>query len=270
MATETLRKDLVFPKGGHYKLEKYGADGKIDPTAVYISPGNIVKTVSKAHTVNTSPLPDGNSTYAAHEYVTTTEDVYTIEQSTYDPDLEAFLNGCAKTTSTDASVISVPFETTVPETAPYTIELPHNVADENFTLVVKDRFGNVFAANEIAAAGGYSVAVTAGKATLTFVEADRGTELFMVYDASIPNVTSISYPEKLKLTSFRCTIMGEATSYNESQNIMTNNIIDKVTVSSFSPPAQSNDPTQGWSFAIKTGKPRAGVAPVINKFVPIA
>jgi hypothetical protein len=267
-----LSKALVFKKAGQIKLEKYKADGTFDAAQVYISNNGVVTTVKRDTKVTTKDLPDGNSSYAAKTYAETEETTITVGFSTYDPDLEAFIKGASVSENATAETeFSVTHEFTIPSTAPYTVVLPKNVKDETFARVLKDKFGNKFTSGEAAAAGTFSVAVATNVATLTFSAADAGKEVFMSYDAYLGGVTTMEYSEVASLPSFRVTLMGETMSYDETQNVLTNVIIDKATSDgSISPPEQGNDKTKGYSLNFKTGKPRAGKKPVVVKFLPLA
>lgn len=263
-AKKVITKSLVFPKGGHFKLQKYTADGKLDPNKIYTSVQSVLKTVKRSTTTTTSPLADGNSIYAAHEFVTGGETTVEFGMSSYDPELEAFL--CDMEYKEEAGTIALFESHTVPDATPYTIDLTREAADLT-SIVVKDKKGNILTSAETAAANTFSAATTSGKTTLTFAAADTGLEIYVTYDAKSDTVGSMAQDEIMKLPAMQVTIMGEAVSDDETTTYKTNTIIDKATLSSgITPPDQSNDPTQGWSFTLKTGKPRAGKKAVTTKY----
>lgn len=271
---KTIGKALVFPKGGQFKLQRFKPDGTLDPDRIYTSLQGIVKTVQRATTVNTSSLPDGNSVYAAKDYVTSEESIVTIGLSTYDPELEAFVKdaiysegGAGKTEFDFMQAI------TVPETLTVVLNRPVAANEDGSGLFLKDKFGNVFDAAETAAAGKYSIAVaeSTGVATLTFAETDKDKELYLVGKGSLEGVATLAYSEDAKLPAMQVTIIGETMDFDETRRYDTNIVIDKATLNGgITPPTQSNDPTAGWEFALKTGKPRAGKKPMEVKFVPKA
>lgn len=262
--TKTLNKALVFPKAGHFMLQKFDAAGALDPQNFYLSSHGIVKSIKRATTTTSNALPDGNSVYDAKEYPTKEETIITVGLSTYDPELEAFLKGIPLVeTATGGSTISVLESAVIPETA--TIELSKKVKDENFKIFIKDKFGNSFSAATEAdpTTGQYKVAVATEKATLTFAVADKNKEIFIVYDATFTAVSKMEYEESPKLVPMQVTIIGETSSYDETETYVTNIVIDKATSNGgITPPDQTNDPTGGWEISLKTGKPRAGKKPV--------
>lgn len=265
VTTKTLNKDLVFPKAGHFMLQKFDANGILDPANFYLSSHGIVKSIKRATTITSNGLADGNSAYDAKEYATKEETILTISLSTYDPELEAFLKGIElKETASDiASALEF---ATIPDDG--ILVLSKKVKDANFKLFVKDKFGNIFAvATETPTTGQYSVAVTTDEAAITFAVADKGKEVFIVYDAKFTTVSKMEYAETPKLVPMQATIIGETSDYDEKQTYTTNIVIDKSTLNGgINPPDQTNDPTGGWEIALKTGKPRAGKKPVTIVF----
>jgi hypothetical protein len=276
MATDkNINKALVFPKAGQFMAQKYKADGTLDPNAVYVSANNVVKTVNRATTPQTSDLPDGNSNYPAHTYVTSEESIITVGFSTYDPDLEAFVKDAGYT---ENSTTADTFRVIEQIAAATSVVLKNPVKDASFFIQIKDKFGNVLTVAEAEpTAGQYKVAVAEDpassgvqKATLTFAAADAERELFITYDSYQTGITQIDYSERSTLPAFQLTIIGETMAYDETQTVMTNIVIDKANLNGgITPPNQSNDPTQGWEIAFKTGKPRSGKKPVSIKFLPI-
>lgn len=271
MSISTMRKDLTFAQAGHFKLQKFKADGTLDPNNIYNSLNQIVKSVKRATTTTTNELPDGNSPYAAHDYVTKEETIVTIGLSTYDPYLEAFVkNATFKADSADAEDFYFVQMVTIPDGLSVALEKP--VSGETAEITVRDKFGNAFTKGETAAAGTYTLAVasTGEKiATLTFAEADKGKEVSILYVGSVTGVTSIEHSENPKNADMQVAIIGASTSYDEAQSQNVNIIIDKATLNGgLTPPEMTKDPTGGWEIAFKTGKPRAGKKPVMVKFLP--
>lgn len=271
-AQQVMRKDLVFNKAGHFKLQKFDGNGQLDPNAVYHSLNQIVKSVKRATSTTTSSLPDGNSIYSACDYPTGEETILTFGLSTYDPELEAFVkNADYEPESAEAKEFYFAQMATIDESLKVVLKNP--VADENAEITVRDKFGNTYKKSaDPAADGTYTVSVAESDekiATLTFAEADKGKEIGIVYAGSVIGVTSISYKEAPKNVGMQVTVIGASMSYDGgAQEQYYNVIVDKATLNGgLTPPEQSNDPTGGWELAFKTGKPRAGKSPVDIKIL---
>lgn len=263
VTTKTMNKALVFPKAGHFMLQKFDASGVLDPAQFYLSSHGVVKSIKRATTTTSNALADGNSVYDAKEYPTKEETIITIGLSTYDPELEAFLKGIPLVETAVADTISVLESAVIADTA--TVELSKKVKDADFKIFVKDKFGNSFtAATETnPTTGQYKIAVATEKATLTFASADKDKEIFIVYDAVFTAVSKMEYEESPKLVPMQVTIIGETSDFDETESYITNIVIDKATSNGgITPPDQTNDPTGGWEISLKTGKPRAGKKPV--------
>lgn len=269
MAATALTKAIVFNRAGHFMLQKYKSDGTLDPDAIYSSLGGIVKSIQRAGNPSTSDLEDGNSDYPAHTYVTGNENTLTIGLSTYDPKLEAFVKDCVVTDGAEATKVEM--RTSQEITIAASVTLKSDVKDENAFIFVQDKNGKKFkkAATETPAAGEYNLAVTDGKATLTFAEIDAGVPAFVTYDSYVDNVTTVAEREKSKLTAFRVWIFADCMAYDETQEVQSEIIIDKATVNGgVTAPALSKDPTGGWELGIKTSAPRPGYSPVQTKYRP--
>lgn len=265
----TLNKAIVFNRAGHFMLQKYCADGTLDPDGIYCSTHGIVKNIQRASTPATADLEDGNSDYPAHTYVTGNETTLTAGLSTHDPILEAFVTDSEITESGATEQEFRTAQTVSVGTVP--VALVEKVKDETCFLYIKDKFGNVYkpAAADPTAAGEYKLTVTDGTATLAFAAAEAGKELFVVYDAYVPGVTAVSYREKTRLAAFRVTVFADCMAYDETQEICCEIVIDKANLSGgLTSPNQSKDPTGGCELVFKTSAPRPGYSPVQLKYRP--
>ena len=263
---------LVYKRAGHILITKYLPNGTLDTTATgnYSSSVGIVKSIARANNDETVDLPDGNSDYPAHTYVTGKESTLTVEFSTFDPLLEAFLNSCEVTPKSESPNEFKVFEDIAASSNG--VVLKNKVKDADAFIFISDNFGNVFTASSSGSVttGQYSIAVTEGAATLTFSADDEGKELHIVYDAYLTGVTTIDYPEKPTIPAYKVVILGEAMNYDESTPVKSCVTITKASMNGgMSPPTQSNDPTGGFSLSFKTSAPVAGQPPVRIQYLPL-
>lgn len=267
MAGSTMRKDLVFPVAGHFMFIPYGTNGLPDMTKAYCSNKGVVVSIQRAMTLNTTSLPDGNSPYAAAEYVTTQEGTLTYVLSTYDPQLEALVAGATfeDGTATDNEMWTIASET-IPSAAEYKLTLDPRPKSKD-QIVIEDMYGNKFEHEDTAPSAGSKFTYDSSGGTITFNVADAGKPITIVYSYDGTAVTSVSYLENPKKTTFMAITVGQTKDKDEVTYQKVNVIVDRCTVSgAVTPPISSNDPTQGWTLTTNILKPRAGQNPVKVKF----
>lgn len=272
MAKNTMRRDLVFPVAGHFMLIPYSSNGMTDLTRAYMSTVGVVQSISRDSTLNTVTLTDGNSVYAAAEFVTTQDGTMTYTLGTYDPELEALVSGAdfKSGDATDKEMWAfLPFNITSTTKEKVFEETGHPISIDQ--IAVKDEFGNVFTKGE--SSSGLTEGqfyYDTGTKTLSFSENDAGRSVYVAYAYEGANVTSIEYKENPKLTTFMAVVIGNTKDKDESSEQRVNIVVDRCTVSgSVTPPTQSNDPTTGWTLTTKVMKSRTGQKPIKIKFEPI-
>ena len=268
MANSTLRKDLVFPKSGHFMFVPYAANGMPDMTRAYSSQKGVVNSISRDNSLNTVDLPDGNSPYPAATYVQTQSGTLTINLSTYDPELEALVAGATyKNGDADNKEMWTLAPVTLEDGVTYTFgEGVAPIGGDK--MVVEDIYGNkMTAADSASAVANGSYHYDSGTKTITFSASALNSTVYITYAYNGENITSVEYLENPKITSFMAIIIGETMDKDQSSYQRVNVIVDRCGVSgSVTPPTASNDPTQGWTLTTNILKPRAGHSPIQVKF----
>ena len=213
MAGSTLRKDLVFPVAGHFLFVPYGTNGLPDMTKAYNSNKGVVVSIQRAMTLNTTPLPDGNSPYPAAEYVTTQEGTMTYVLSTYDPQLEALVAGASfeDGTSTDGEMWTIASET-VPSAAEYKLTLDPRPKSKD-QIVIEDMYGNKFEHEDTAPSAGSKFTYDSAGGTITFNVDNNSNIEFRAVDKA-GNISEVSStPVKRDTVPPTCTSSGESSKW---------------------------------------------------------
>lgn len=271
--TTPLRKDLIFPRAGHFIFVPYGANGMPDLKRAYSSAHGVVVSISRDNSLNTVTLPDGNSPYPAGEYVQTQEGTMTYVLSTYDPELEALIAGAEYHVGDSKDDEMWTINAFIVDNATHAITFEEGAkpisADK---LFIKDNIGTEFkaqsSAESLSASGMYHYDSATGK--LTFAEADKDKSVIVSYAYKGKDIVSIEYRENPKITTFMAIVVGQTKDKDEATEQNVNIVVDRCTVSgAVTPPTQSNDPTQGWTLTTKVLKSRSGQKPIKVKFEPI-
>lgn len=143
--------------------------------------------------------------------------------------------------------------------------IPNNIDQ----LQITDQYGNPFEAVESAdipvTKGHFFVDTDTGE--IKFSAEDKDETLYLMYSYYGTNVAEISYSESPKMSTFQAIIIAETKDMNETTYQRMNTIIDKCSVSgNITPPAQTNNPTGGWTMTLSIAKPRSGKSPIKVKF----
>lgn len=265
-----FRKDLIFPKAGHFMFIPYAPNGMPDYSRAYSSQHGVVVSISRDNALNTVDLPDGNSPYPAATYVQTQSGTMTYVLSTYDPELEALVAGAAykNGNATDTEMWTM-LAITLEKENTYIFQDEATAPNNAENIVIKDVYGNRLTMAETAEAlteGQFHYDSTTY--TMTFSTEYKEQSLFIVYSYNGQNITSVEYLENPKITAFMAIVIGETQDKDKASTQMMNVVVDRCGVSgSVTPPTSSNDPTQGWTLTTNILKPRAGHSPIKVKFM---
>lgn len=142
--------------------------------------------------------------------------------------------------------------------------VPNNVEQ----LQVIDQYGNLFEAVDSVATpvtkGHFFIDTDTGE--IKFSAEDKDETLYLAYSYYATNTAIVEYSESPKMSTFQAIIINETKEMNETSYQRVNTIIDKCSVSgSITPPAQTNDPTGGWTITFSIAKSRSGKSPITIK-----
>lgn len=249
---------LLPLKAGKIILFKFNADGTLTKNTANASLNNgTVSSISRGRTINTKELPDGNSQYPMGEYDISVGENITVNMSSFQPALYAMLSGEETTDVANDTMTMVEQEITVPDEAPYTVEIDPAYNGTGILLAVGADSTPFSKADSTPATGEFSVSGD----TLTFNSADAGKGLFITYDYDASTSTS-GMPETVKRPVLHAIISTDYQDSAQLSNYRANIVVDRCKATGeLKPPDQKPDP-DGWSFTLKVLKPRGGKRPV--------
>jgi hypothetical protein len=245
-------KAIIFNKAGKIALTKY-VDGALShvPANMCIRNGT-VESIQENTSYNTTELPDGNSDWPMGEYDIGVTGNITVNLSSYQAELHAFLLGVSVEDLTDANMRVNDAEYVVPDSSPYEVELDHEPND-NMDVIVMDDDSTAFTEVE---SDPSSEEFSITEDTITFNSADAGKNVFVTYDWTATTAVGVGLPKTSNRPALYAVISGEAASEDESTLYDTNVIIDKCKATGdINVPQKGREP-QGWSFTLKVLKPR--------------
>ncbi len=143
--------------------------------------------------------------------------------------------------------------------------IPNNVEQ----LQITDQYGNLFEAVDSIATpitkGHFFIDTDTGE--IKFAADDKDETLYLAYTYYGTNIATVAYSESPKMSTFQAIIINETKDMNETTYQRVNTIIDNCSVSgSVTPPAQTNNPTGGWTITFSISKSRSGKNPIMIKF----
>jgi hypothetical protein len=212
-------------------------------------------------------LPDGNSDWDAAELDTGKEGTLTINLSFMPIELYAWLMGTAVEDLVNTPMPVIDEETTIPESAPYVVELEH-VPDTSRPIFLVGQDASAWAKTANVSAVPTQRQYTISAAAATFNSADAGKPVFITYDFTALAAKSFGLPKSGSRPAMECVISGEAVGEDESSFYDTAIIVDKCkTTGNINPPELSKEP-KPQSITLKVLKPRGNNKAVDFKFAP--
>lgn len=245
-------RSIIFNKAGKIALTRY-VNGTLTYTPANMSVRNgTVASIQSAVSYNTTTLPDGNSDWPAGEYDIGADGRITVNFSSYQPEILAFLLGTTVTEIANMDMFSVDEEQTVPSVSPYTVQLRH-IPNANMVPILTDDTASPFVKVASAPASG-QFSVSGDIVTLN--SADAGKNVFSTYIWGAASGKEFGLPKLVSRPALQCIVSGEATSEDESEIFDANIIVDRCkAVGDINPPEASREP-KGWSVTLKVLKPR--------------
>lgn len=243
---------IVFSKAGKLALTKYVA-GLLSQVPANMSIRNgTVQSIQNAVSYNTATLPDGNSDWPMGDFDIGADGKITVNMSSYQPELLAFLLGTTVEDLTDAVMMSIDEELVVPSATPFTATLIHTPNASITPIVTDDEATSFTKVVSDPAASQFMVSAN----VVTFNSADAGKQVFATYDWTAGTAIGFGLPKVVSRSVLHCVISSEATSEDESEIYDSNITIDRCkAVGDINPPEASREP-KGWSFTLKVLKPR--------------
>jgi len=258
---------LIFNKAGKIALTKYSA-GQLSYT-----PGNMVtrngtvQSIQASVSYNTATLPDGNSDWPMGEYDVGADGKITVNLSSYQPEVLAFLLGTTVNDVANMGMMAIDEEQTVPAVSPFTATSKHTPNAEMTPVVVDDTASPFVKVSANPAVGQFSVSAN----VFSFSSADAGKNVYFTYDYSVSSGgKEFGIPKVVSRPAIQCIVAGEAVSEDESEVYDANIIVDRCkAVGDITPPEATREP-KGWSFTLKVLKPRGQNKAVDYKLAPRA
>jgi hypothetical protein len=254
--------ELLPLKAGKIILFKFNADGTLTKTAANASLNNgTVASIGRGRTFNTKELPDGNSQYPMGVYDIGVNDTIVVNMSSFQPAIYAMLTGEEVKENPSDTMTMVEKEITIPDEAPFTVELDPAYNGTGTILAVGTDSTPYTKTDSAPATGEFSVSGD----TLTFNSADAGKGLLITYDYDASTV-STGLPETVKRPILHAIISTDYQDKDQLNTYRANIIIDRCkSEGELKPPDQKSDP-DGWSFTLRVLKPRGGKRPVDTKY----
>lgn len=260
---------IFFPKAGKIMFNKYinGVPVRSPETSVFRN--GAVVSITPNVTVNTTPLPDGNSDWDAAEPITGREGTIAVELSFMPPELYAFLMGTTVDDLQNTPMPVIDHEITIPEVSPYTVKLPHT-PDISRTIMLVDMNTSAWAKTAYTSAVPTTGQFTVSADVVTFNSADAGKPVFITYDYTALAAKSFGLPKSGDGFAMEAVISGEAMGEDESTPYDVAIIVDRCKATgTINPPPLSRAPAPQ-TITLKVLKPRGTNKAVDFKFAPRA
>lgn len=258
---------IYFPKAGKIMFNKYvnGIPVRSPETSVFRN--GAVVSITPNVTINTTPLPDGNSDWDAAEPVTGREGTIAVELSFMPPELYAFLMGTTVDNLQNTPMPVIDHEITIPEASPFEVSLGHT-PDIARSIMLVDMDASAWSktahASTVPSAGEFTISADVVK----FNSSDAGKPVFLTYDYTAQAVKSFGLPKSGDGFAMECVVSGEAMGEDESTPYDVAVIVDRCKATgTINPPPLSRNPAPQ-TITLKVLKPRGTNKAVDFRFAP--
>lgn len=255
---------IFFPKAGKIMFNKYVCGVPVRSPETSVFRNGAVVSITPSVTVNTTPLPDGNSDWAAAQPVTGREGTIDVELSFMPVELYAFLMGTEVEALENTPMPVIDHEITIPDVSPFEVQLPH-VPDGASPIMLVDMDASAWEKVDSApTAGQFSVSAD----IVAFSSADAGKPAFITYDWTALTAKSFGLPKSGEGFAMQAIISGEAMGEDEATPYDVAIIVDRCKATgTINPPPLSRNPAPQ-TLTLQVLKPRGTNKAVDFKFAP--